>query len=100
LPQQSPRKEKPVQPRHPLQANTQINRTGPTLHIAEPHTDKKYDPARQKSSHKSSPKINRTRNESNKTNTHETPPESTTKYKEKSHQKKNIKRKITITQQE
>jgi hypothetical protein len=42
---------------------------------------------------RSSPKINRTRDKSNKwTNTHETPPESTTKYKEKSHQK-NIKRK-------
>ncbi len=81
--QQSPRKEKPVQPRHPLQANTQINRTGPTRHIAVPHTDRKYDPARQKSSHESSPKINRTRDESNKwTNTHETPPKSTTEYKE------------------
>jgi hypothetical protein len=34
------------------------------------------------------PKINRTRDESNKwTNAHETPPKSTTKYKEKSHQK-------------
>ncbi len=52
----SPKEEKPVQPRHPLQANTQINCTGPTLHIAEPHTDGKYDPARQRSSQESSPK--------------------------------------------
>ncbi len=46
-PQQSPRK-KPVQPRHPPQASTQINSTGPALHTAEPHAEGKYDPARQK----------------------------------------------------
>ncbi len=38
-PQQSPREEKPVQPRHPPQASSQINSTGPTLHTAEPHTE-------------------------------------------------------------
>ena len=47
-PQQSPRDEKPVQPRHPPQASTQINSTGPTLHTAEPHAERKYDPARQR----------------------------------------------------
>ncbi len=47
-PQQSTREEKPVQLRHPPQANTQINSTGPTLHTAEPHAEEKYDPARQK----------------------------------------------------
>ncbi len=47
-PQQSPREGKPVQPRHPPQASTQINSTEPTLHTAEPHAEGKYDPARQK----------------------------------------------------
>ncbi len=66
-PQQSPRKEKPVQPRHPPQASTQINSTRPTLHKAEPHTEGKYDPARQRNSQRpSTPKINRTRDECNK----------------------------------
>ncbi len=50
-------KKKPVQPRHPPQASTQINSTGPTLHKAEPHTEENMtrparetprDPARQK----------------------------------------------------
>ncbi len=42
-PQQSPREEKkkPVQPRHPPQASTQINCTGPT-----PHTENMTRPAR------------------------------------------------------
>jgi hypothetical protein len=35
-----PKKRKLVQPRHPLHANTQINRTDPTLYKAEPHTEK------------------------------------------------------------
>ena len=41
-------KKKPVQPRHLLEANTQINCTGPTRHKAEPHTDRKFttQPAR------------------------------------------------------
>jgi hypothetical protein len=71
-PQQSPRKEKPVQSRHPSQASTQINSTGPTLHKAEPHTEGKYDPARQENSQgPSSSKINRTRDKRNKCiNTH------------------------------
>jgi hypothetical protein len=88
-PQQSPREEKPVQPRHPPQASTQINCTGPTLHTAEPHAERKYDPARQRNSQEpSTPKINRTRHESNKwINTHETPPTNTTK-KRKFHRKK------------
>ncbi len=47
-PQQSLREEKPVQPRHPPQASTQINSTRPALHTAEPHAEGKYDPARQK----------------------------------------------------
>ncbi len=55
-PQQRLKEEKPVQPRHPPQANTQINCTGPTLHTAEPHTKGKYDPARQRNSQESSPK--------------------------------------------
>ena len=40
--------KKPVQPRHPTPASTQINSTGPTLHTAEPHAEGKYVPARQK----------------------------------------------------
>ncbi len=71
-PQQSPREEKPVQPRHPPQASNQINSTGPTLHKAEPHTEGKYDPARQRNSQgPRTPKINKTRDECNKCiNTH------------------------------
>jgi hypothetical protein len=61
-PQQSQGKKKNVQARHPLQANPQINRTGPTRHIAEPHTDRKYttQPARKVPTNPA-PKINRTR---------------------------------------
>ncbi len=44
----APEKKKPVQARHPPQASTQINSTGPALHTAEPHAEGKYDPARQK----------------------------------------------------
>jgi hypothetical protein len=33
------KKRKPVQSRHPLQANTQLNCTGPALHTAESHTE-------------------------------------------------------------
>ena len=59
-PQPSPREEKPVQPRHPPQASTQINSTGPTLHTAEPHAKQKHDPARQRNPQgPSTPKINR-----------------------------------------
>ena len=66
-PQQSPREEKPVQPRHPPQASTQINSTGPALHTAEPHAEGKYDPARQRNPQgPSTPKVNRTRDECNK----------------------------------
>ncbi len=66
-PQQSPEKKKPVQPRHPPQANTQVNSTGPTLHIAEPHAEGKNDPARQRNLRgPSTPKINRRRDERNK----------------------------------
>ncbi len=66
-PQQNPREEKPIQPRHPPQASTQINSTGPTLHKAEPHTEGKYDPAHQRNSQgPSTPKINRTREECKK----------------------------------
>jgi hypothetical protein len=36
--QQNQKREKPVQSRHPLQASTQINSTGPALHTAESHT--------------------------------------------------------------
>jgi hypothetical protein len=43
-----PKRRKPVQPRHPPQASAQINCTGPTFHTAEPHTERKYDPARQR----------------------------------------------------
>ena len=88
-----PKKKNPVQPRHLLQANTPINCTGPTRHIAEPHTDRKYttQPARKVPTNPA-PKVNRTRDENNKwTNTHETPPKYN-KNKEKSHEK-NIKRK-------
>jgi hypothetical protein len=65
-------RRKPVQPRHPPQASTQINCTGPTLHTAEPHAERKYDPARQRNSQRpSTPKINKTRDECNKCiNTH------------------------------
>ncbi len=93
-PQQSPREEKPVQPRRPPQASNQINSIGPTLHKAEPHTGRKYDPARQRNSQgPSTRKINRTRDECNRwINTHETPPTNKTK-KRKYHQKKdNIQR--------
>ncbi len=38
-PQQSHKREKPVQSRHPLQASTKINCTGPALHTAESHTE-------------------------------------------------------------
>jgi hypothetical protein len=51
-----PKRKNPYKPRHPLQANTQINRTGPTLHIVEPHTEGKYNPARRKSSLNPAPK--------------------------------------------
>ena len=43
-----PKRRKPVLPRHPPQASAQINCTGPTFHTAEPHTERKYDPARQR----------------------------------------------------
>ncbi len=77
------KRRKPVQPRHPLQASTQINSTGPTLHTAEPHAEGKLDPARQRNPQgPSTPKINRTRDERNKgINTHETLPKNKTKTK-------------------
>jgi hypothetical protein len=73
-----------VQSRHPPQAGAQINCTGPTLHTAEPHTEEKYDPARQRNSQRPSTlKINRTRDECNKKiNTHKTPPTYTRKKNE------------------
>ncbi len=100
------RRKKPVQPRHPPQANTQINSTGPTLHTAEPHAEGKYDPARQKNSQgPSTPKINRTRDECNKwINTYETPPTNKSKKKENPTRRKTTfkkkKRKSTIILQQ
>jgi hypothetical protein len=97
-------KEKPIQPRRPPQANTQINSTGPTIHTAEPHAEGKYDPARQRNPQgPSTPKINRTRDERNKwINTHETPPTDKKKKKEIPPEEKQYskKRKNTITLQE
>ncbi len=87
-----PKRRKPVQPRHPLQASTQINSTGPTLHTSEPYAEGKLDPARQRNPQgPSTPKINRPRDECNKwINTHETPPTNKKKKKENPTRRKTI----------
>ncbi|MFO0006032.1 MAG: hypothetical protein ACK559_33400, partial [bacterium] len=43
-----PKRRKTCTAPPPTPASTQINSTGPTLHTAEPHTEGKYDPARQR----------------------------------------------------
>ncbi len=97
--QQRQEEKNHVQSRHPPQAGAQINCTGPTLHTAEPHTEEKYDPARQRNSQRPST-LKKTRDGCNKKikHTHKTPPTNTTKRRRrKSHQKKdNIQRKRTI----
>jgi hypothetical protein len=92
-------KKKPVQPRHPPQASTQINCTGPTLHTAEPQAERKYDPAHQRNLQGThTPKINKTRDECNKwINTHKTPPANKTKKKDKPTRIKTIFKEIKTT---